>query len=397
MHSQRCHPGQAAAARFGVPQDGPLHMPRHGHHEELDLTLARGGRVHGVEVDVRDVLGRRDARRAVAGELWRADVAVVPADFGVRREAPRAHVAVGVAARVVPAQPGIREVDARARVRLRNLVRPCLARDAIRMALTWNRLLHEAPVVGGVGSRVALSDVCAGASWGLSGSVRRREAGRRAPSPPGQSEPSYLHSGTLHTSSHSPSFSHAPAHPATQPSRAKVPAQPPGAHTAQRPGLRGAHGWRGRRTLAVVTLEVVARVGVRLAPLRLVVSIRIDAVDGAFAPLEIVHVARAVGRGLGARVVQVASSTTAVALRGRTEVASAFGWKNNYVIGKASVPQVIVRQGHSAVHHGERQHDEGADMHVGEPVALAAFATHAFCWCRTIGKVVSETSGSLLS
>ena len=184
MHSQRCPSGQAAAARFGGPKDSPLHMPWHGHHEELDLTLARGGRVHGVEANVRDVLGRRDAQRAVARGLRLADVTVVPADVLGQCEAPRAHVVVGVAARVVPAQPGIGEVRVRARVRLRVLVRPFLARIAI------NSLLHKAAVVGGVGPCVALADICAGGGWGLSRSVRPRDAGSCAPSPPGQSEPS---------------------------------------------------------------------------------------------------------------------------------------------------------------------------------------------------------------
>eukprot|EP00966_Prymnesium_polylepis_P189049 4379925-Prymnesium_polylepis.2 len=66
----------------------------------------------------------------VASVRARADVAVVPPRVGVvERVAPRARLAVGVAAEAVAAQPRVREGDGRLGVVPRDLLRPRLALD----------------------------------------------------------------------------------------------------------------------------------------------------------------------------------------------------------------------------------------------------------------------------
>merc|ERR1719424_464456 len=67
--------------------------------------------------------------RAVARGAARADVALLPAHVGVvERVAPRPRLAVGIAAVVVAAQPGRREVDGGLGVVPRDLLGPHLAR-----------------------------------------------------------------------------------------------------------------------------------------------------------------------------------------------------------------------------------------------------------------------------
>jgi len=191
----------------------------------------------------------------------------------------RLRVKVKVRVSVVRTQPRVREVGVRARVRLRVLVRPPLAREA------FGRLVHEAAVVRRVGLRVALTDVVAAGAVGAVvlalGHVARLVA-------LAVFQPRAV----------------APGHAAV----------------------------KGEDALGVVALEVVAQVGVRVVPR---VRVRIDTVSSAFAPLDVVHVARAVRRGLGALVDQVAISTTAVALLVLTEVACALDWFHR---GRCVVP-----------------------------------------------------------
>ena len=79
--------------RVGGPYLEEVDFTWHVHHEELDLALARARGVHGVELDVCDVLGLGRPERAVARRLRRTHVAVVPADLvGV---GARARVRVG--------------------------------------------------------------------------------------------------------------------------------------------------------------------------------------------------------------------------------------------------------------------------------------------------------------
>ena len=178
----------------------------------------------------------------------------------------RLRLKVQVRFSVVPTQPTVGEVGVRARVRLRVLVRPPLAREA------FARLVHEAAVVRRVGARVALTDIV----------TQVRAVG-----------------AVVVALGH---VAHLVALAVVQP-RAVAPGHAAG---------------KGEDALGVVALEVVAQVGVRVR-----LTIRIDAVDSASAPLDVVHVVRAVRRGLGALVVQGAICTTAVALLVLTEVACA--------------------------------------------------------------------------